>query len=89
METWLVQPGGWMLAMRLPSLHFPSCFPPSWVGYQYPGYRGDQYLLEPGDFRHWNEWGAFQPQMQAVRRHRDRQWHREGCFANLEGQPPK
>uniref|UniRef100_G3TN90 Beta-crystallin B1 n=1 Tax=Loxodonta africana TaxID=9785 RepID=G3TN90_LOXAF len=43
----------------------------TWVGYQYPGYRGYQYLLEPGDFRHWNEWGAFQPQMQAVRRLRD------------------
>ncbi|XP_006890531.1 PREDICTED: beta-crystallin B1 [Elephantulus edwardii] len=52
----------------------------TWVGYQYPGYRGYQYLLEPGDFRHWNEWGAFQPQMQSVRRLRDGQWHRLGCF---------
>ncbi|KAM5200517.1 beta-crystallin B1 [Hipposideros larvatus] len=54
----------------------------TWVGYQYPGYRGYQYLLEPGDFQHWNEWGAFQPQMQAVRRLRDRQWHHKGCFPN-------
>ncbi|XP_058429583.1 beta-crystallin B1 [Marmota monax] len=61
----------------------------TWVGYQYPGYRGYQYLLEPGDFRHWNEWGAFQPQMQAVRRLRDRQWHREGCFPVLAAEPPK
>ncbi|VFV46581.1 beta-crystallin b1 [Lynx pardinus] len=61
----------------------------TWVGYQYPGYRGYQYLLEPGEFRHWNEWGAFQPQMQAVRRLRDRQWHREGCFPVLAAEPPK
>ncbi|XP_006534817.1 beta-crystallin B1 isoform X1 [Mus musculus] len=61
----------------------------TWVGYQYPGYRGYQYLLEPGDFRHWNEWGAFQPQMQAVRRLRDRQWHQEGCFPVLTAEPPK
>uniref|UniRef100_A0A7N5P6V6 Beta-crystallin B1 n=2 Tax=Ailuropoda melanoleuca TaxID=9646 RepID=A0A7N5P6V6_AILME len=61
----------------------------TWVGYQYPGYRGYQYLLEPGDFRHWNEWGAFQPQMQSVRRLRDRQWHREGCFPVLAAEPPK
>ncbi|XP_008576510.1 PREDICTED: beta-crystallin B1 [Galeopterus variegatus] len=61
----------------------------TWVGYQYPGYRGYQYLLEPGDFRHWNEWGAFQPQMQSVRRLRDRQWHREGCFPVLATEVPK
>ncbi|XP_004429901.1 PREDICTED: beta-crystallin B1 [Ceratotherium simum simum] len=61
----------------------------TWVGYQYPGYRGYQYLLEPGDFRHWNEWGAFQPQMQAVRRLRDRQWHHEGSFPVLATESPK
>ncbi|XP_006102067.1 beta-crystallin B1 [Myotis lucifugus] len=60
-----------------------------WVGYQYPCYLGDQYLLEPGDFRHWNEWGALQPQMQALRRLRDRQWHLEGCFPVLAAEPPK
>ncbi|XP_054449950.1 beta-crystallin B1 [Pteronotus mesoamericanus] len=60
-----------------------------WVGYQYPGYRGYQYLLEPGDFRHWNEWGAFQPQMQAVRCLRDKQWHREGFFPVPVAKPPK
>ncbi|XP_004479143.1 beta-crystallin B1 [Dasypus novemcinctus] len=61
----------------------------TWVGYQYPGYRGYQYLLEPGDFQHWNEWGAFQPLMQAVRRLRDSQWHREGSFPVLAAEPPK
>lgn len=88
-EDFLVQAGlevretGWLCP------HLPSCLPPSWVGYQYPGYRGYQYLLEPGDFRHWNEWGAFQPQMQSVRRLRDRQWHHEGCFPVLATESPK
>ncbi|XP_077164231.1 beta-crystallin B1 isoform X2 [Paroedura picta] len=50
----------------------------TWVGYQYPGYRGHQYLFERGDFGHWNEWLAFQPQMQAVRRVRDARWGPKG-----------
>ncbi|CAM2102931.1 beta-crystallin B1 [Caretta caretta] len=52
----------------------------TWVGYQYPGYRGYQYLFEKGDFRHWNEWSAFQPQVQSIRRIRDMQWDQKGCF---------
>ncbi|XP_041084925.1 beta-crystallin B1 [Polyodon spathula] len=52
----------------------------TWVGYQYPGYRGYQYLFECGDYRHWNEWCAFQPQIQSMRRVRDMQWHQKGCF---------
>lgn len=53
---------------------------PSWVGYQFPGYRGSQYLLEKGDFRHFNEFGARNPQMQSIRRIRDMQWHPHGCY---------
>ena len=56
------------------------CFPCSWVGYQYPGYRGYQYLFETGEFRHWNEWCAFQPQIQSIRRIRDMQWDQKGTF---------
>ncbi|KAK7919009.1 hypothetical protein WMY93_010293 [Mugilogobius chulae] len=52
----------------------------SWVGYQYPGYRGSQYLLEKGDYRHFNEYGARCPQFQSVRRIRDMQWHQQGCY---------
>ncbi|KAJ6656585.1 hypothetical protein lerEdw1_003472 [Lerista edwardsae] len=51
-----------------------------WVGYQYPGYRGYQYLFERGDFGHWNEWSAAQPQIQSVRRVRDMQWGPKGGF---------
>lgn len=52
----------------------------SWVGYQFPGYRGSQYLLEKGDYRHFNEYGARHPQFQSVRRIRDMQWHQMGCY---------
>ncbi|XP_062872321.1 crystallin, beta B1, like 3 isoform X1 [Trichomycterus rosablanca] len=52
----------------------------TWVGYQYPGYRGYQYILEFGPFKHWNEWGANHPQIQSIRRIRDMQTHRRGCF---------
>uniref|UniRef100_A0A8C1J5L1 Crystallin, beta B1, like 1 n=1 Tax=Cyprinus carpio TaxID=7962 RepID=A0A8C1J5L1_CYPCA len=52
----------------------------TWVGYQYPGYRGSQYLLEKGEYRHFNEYGARCPQFQSVRRIRDMQWHPHGCY---------
>lgn len=50
------------------------------VGYQFPGYRGNQYLLEKGEFKHFNEFGARCPQMQSIRRIRDMQWHPHGCY---------
>uniref|UniRef100_A0A8C7HX17 Crystallin, beta B1, like 2 n=1 Tax=Oncorhynchus kisutch TaxID=8019 RepID=A0A8C7HX17_ONCKI len=52
----------------------------TWVGYQFPGYRGSQYLLEKGEFKHFNEYGARHPQFQSVRRIRDMQWHQQGCY---------
>ncbi|XP_061580880.1 beta-crystallin B3-like [Cololabis saira] len=52
----------------------------TWVGYQFPGYRGSQFLLEKGEFKHFNEFGARCPQMQSIRRIRDMQWHPHGCY---------
>ncbi|XP_032372708.1 beta-crystallin B3 isoform X1 [Etheostoma spectabile] len=52
----------------------------TWVGYMYPGYRGRQFIFERGDFKHWNDWEAPAPQIQSVRRVRDMQWHKRGCF---------
>nr|XP_020516634.1 beta-crystallin B1-like [Labrus bergylta] len=52
----------------------------AFVGYQYPGYRGYQYLFECGDYRHYNDFSAFQPQIQSIRRIRDMQFHQRGCF---------
>nr|XP_035156782.1 beta-crystallin A3 isoform X1 [Callithrix jacchus] len=46
----------------------------AWVCYQYPGYRGYQYILEcdhhGGDYKHWKEWGshAQTSQIQSIRR---------------------
>uniref|UniRef100_A0A8C9FFZ7 Beta-crystallin B3 n=1 Tax=Pavo cristatus TaxID=9049 RepID=A0A8C9FFZ7_PAVCR len=54
----------------------------TWVGYEYPGYRGRQHVFEKGEYRHWNEWDANQPLMQSVRRVRDQQWHQRGSFEN-------
>ncbi|XP_077806421.1 beta-crystallin B2 isoform X4 [Macaca mulatta] len=34
----------------------------TWVGYQYPGYRGLQYLLEKGDYKDSSDFGARHPQ---------------------------
>ncbi|KAG8455749.1 hypothetical protein GDO86_001805 [Hymenochirus boettgeri] len=62
---------------RVGSVRVPSG---TWVGYQYPGYRGYQYLFENCDYKHWNEWCAYQPQIQSIRRIRDKQWHQKGCF---------
>ncbi|KAI7813209.1 beta-crystallin B3 [Triplophysa rosa] len=52
----------------------------TWVGYMYPGYRGRQFVFEHGEFKHWNDWGATEPQLQSVRQVRDMQWHKRGCF---------
>ncbi|KAK2488709.1 hypothetical protein MC885_009611 [Smutsia gigantea] len=52
----------------------------TWVGYQYPGYRGLQYLLEKGDYKDSADFGAPHPQVQSVRRIRDMQWHQRGTF---------
>ncbi|XP_048411643.1 beta-crystallin B2-like [Stegostoma tigrinum] len=52
----------------------------TWVGYQYPGYRGYQYLLEKRDYKDVTEFGAQKPQIQSVRRIRDMQWHQRGIF---------
>ncbi|XP_059569320.1 beta-crystallin B3 [Alligator mississippiensis] len=67
--------------------HNPACgaearlsLPRRWVGYEFPGYRGRQYVFEKGDYRHWNEWDANQPRIQSVRRVRDQQWHPRGSF---------
>uniref|UniRef100_A0A8C8RXQ9 Beta-crystallin B3 n=1 Tax=Pelusios castaneus TaxID=367368 RepID=A0A8C8RXQ9_9SAUR len=43
----------------------------TWVGYEYPGYPGHQYVFEKGEYWDWNEWDARQPQLQSLRRVRD------------------
>ncbi|XP_063067484.1 beta-crystallin B3 [Engraulis encrasicolus] len=59
----------------------------TWVGYTYPGYRGRQYVFEHGEYKHWNDWGAALPLLQSVRRVRDMQWHKQGCFTPSDPAP--
>ncbi|XP_056889409.1 beta-crystallin B3-like [Takifugu flavidus] len=59
----------------------------TWVGYLYPGYRGRQFIFEQGDFKHWNDWEAPDPQIQSLRRVRDMQWHKKGCFIDPAPMP--
>ncbi|TKS66443.1 Beta-crystallin S-1 [Collichthys lucidus] len=39
-----------------------------WVFYEYPNYKGRQYLLEKGEFRRHTEWGALQSSVGSIRR---------------------
>ena len=70
-----LQAGGWRACP-----HPKPRSPGRWVGYEFPGYRGRQYVFERGEYRHWNEWDASQPQLQSVRRIRDQKWHKRGGF---------
>lgn len=46
----------------------------SFVCYEFPGYRGRQYIMEcdrhSGDYQHWRNWGSHSqtPQIQSIRR---------------------
>uniref|UniRef100_A0A3Q2DFA8 Crystallin, beta A1, like 1 n=1 Tax=Cyprinodon variegatus TaxID=28743 RepID=A0A3Q2DFA8_CYPVA len=61
---------GWMLP-EVGSMHV-QCG--AFVCYEFPGYRGQQYLMEcekhSGDYKHWTIWGSHcqTPQIQSIRR---------------------
>uniref|UniRef100_A0A452VCP0 Gamma-crystallin D-like n=1 Tax=Ursus maritimus TaxID=29073 RepID=A0A452VCP0_URSMA len=40
----------------------------SWVLYELPNYRGHQYLLRPGDYRRYHDWGATSARVGSLRR---------------------
>ncbi|KAI5940447.1 gamma-crystallin D [Manis javanica] len=40
----------------------------SWVLYELPNYRGQQYLLRPGDYRRYHDWGAVDARVGSLRR---------------------
>lgn len=69
-EAVSTRPRSSLIPLLLPD-NSVSC---SWVCYQYPGYRGYQYVLEAdhhgGDYKHWREWGshAQTSQIQSIRR---------------------
>ncbi|XP_058404642.1 gamma-crystallin C-like isoform X1 [Diceros bicornis minor] len=39
-----------------------------WVLYEMPNYRGRQYLLRPGEYRHYHDWGAVDAKAGSLRR---------------------
>lgn len=39
----------------------------SWVGYEKEGYRGNQYLLEEGEYQDWRVWGGCDSELRSVR----------------------
>uniref|UniRef100_H3D6G2 Crystallin, beta A1, like 2 n=1 Tax=Tetraodon nigroviridis TaxID=99883 RepID=H3D6G2_TETNG len=65
-----LQAMGWMMP-EVGSMHV-QCG--AFVCYQFPGYRGQQYIMEcerhSGDYQHWKNWGSHcqTPQIQSIRR---------------------
>lgn len=63
----------YVFLQRCPMSPF-SLLPCSWVAYQFPGYRGYQYILErdrhQGEYRNYNEFStqAHTNQVQSIRR---------------------
>ncbi|XP_016093576.1 gamma-crystallin M2-like [Sinocyclocheilus grahami] len=40
----------------------------AWVFYEHPNFRGRQYLLERGEYRHFTDWSAMHPTVGSIRR---------------------
>uniref|UniRef100_K7GR17 Crystallin beta-gamma domain containing 1 n=1 Tax=Sus scrofa TaxID=9823 RepID=K7GR17_PIG len=38
-----------------------------WVAYEKPGFSGHQYLLEEGEYKHWNDWGGYGGELRSLR----------------------
>ena len=53
---------------RLSELHSLHVLEGCWVLYEMPNYRGRQYLLRPGDYRRYHEWGAVDARVGSLRR---------------------
>ncbi|XP_062390334.1 gamma-crystallin M2-like [Sardina pilchardus] len=39
-----------------------------WLFYEHPNYRGRQYLLRPGEYRRFSDWGAMNPRIGSMKR---------------------
>lgn len=53
---------------HLNEVHSLNVLEGSWLLYETPNYRGKQYLLRPGEYRQYLEWGAENPQAGSLRR---------------------
>ncbi|XP_060785912.1 gamma-crystallin S-1-like isoform X2 [Neoarius graeffei] len=39
-----------------------------WLFYEHPNYRGRQFLLRPGEYRRYSDWGAITPRIGSIKR---------------------
>lgn len=53
---------------RLNEIYSMHVLEGSWVLYEMPNYRGRQYLLRPGDYRRYHDWGAMDAKVGSLRR---------------------
>ncbi|XP_058404644.1 gamma-crystallin B-like isoform X1 [Diceros bicornis minor] len=53
---------------HLSEIHSLSVLEGWWVLYEMPGYRGRQYLLRPGEYRRYHDWGAVNAKAGSLRR---------------------
>ncbi|XP_050010155.1 gamma-crystallin A-like [Alexandromys fortis] len=53
---------------RLSEIYSLNVLEGCWVLYEMPNYRGRQYLLRPGDYRRYHDWGAMDARVGSLRR---------------------
>lgn len=53
---------------HLNEIHSLNVLEGSWVLYEMPSYRGRQYLLRPGEYRRYLDWGAMNAKVGSLRR---------------------
>ncbi|XP_041487806.1 gamma-crystallin A [Microtus oregoni] len=53
---------------RLSEIYSLNVLEGCWVLYEMPNYRGRQYLLRPGDYRRYHDWGAVDAKVGSLRR---------------------
>ncbi|XP_003776112.3 gamma-crystallin A, partial [Pongo abelii] len=53
---------------RLPEIYSLHVLEGCWVLYEMPNYRGRQYLLRPGDYRRYHDWGGADAKVGSLRR---------------------
>lgn len=39
-----------------------------WILYEHPQYRGRQFLVRPGEYRRFHEWGSMTPTLGSIKR---------------------
>ncbi|KAK3543768.1 hypothetical protein QTP70_027185 [Hemibagrus guttatus] len=49
-------------------IHSSNVLEGYWLVYEHPNYRGRQYLLRPGEYRRYNDWGAINPRIGSIKR---------------------